>query len=258
MQQRTISKRIESGAMVIPDGPRLGNRVLEINDLQLVIEGRVLFDKLNFTLKKKTILGVIGPNGSGKTSLLRLIVGDNFPTRGEIQIGETVRIGYNAQTRDSLNPDKQVWEEICAGQEFVEIAPGELMMGRAFVAQFNFTGTQQQKLVKQLSGGERNRLALAKSLARGCNLIILDEPTNDLDVQTLRSLEEALMDFNGSAIVVSHDRWFLDRVATEILAFQDDGTVVYFEGNYSDYEKARAAARVGKELPKKRQKNFSV
>jgi len=258
IRERNINKKIESGALIIPEGPRLGTRILEIRDLQLIYDGRVLFDNLSLTLKKNTILGVIGPNGSGKTSLLRLIVGDSLPTRGEIEIGETVRIGYNAQTRETLNPERMVWEEICAGQEFVEVAPGAQMMGRAFVAQFNFSGPQQQKLVKQLSGGERNRLALAKSLAKGCNLIILDEPTNDLDVQTLRSLEEALVDFNGAAIVVSHDRWFLDRVATEILAFQEDGSVVYFEGNYSEWEKVRAEKYGKEQLSKKRMKNFTV
>jgi len=206
----------------------------------VVIEGRTIFDNVSFKLGKRTILGVIGPNGSGKTTLLKVLVGLLQATQGSVKIGDTIRIGYNAQTREELDPDNRVWEEITGGEEFIQITScGQKMPARSYVAQFNFIGPTQQKIISQLSGGERNRVALAKSLTQGCNVIILDEPTNDLDVQTLRALEEALMDFEGAAIVVSHDRWFLDRVATEILAFQADGSTTHFAGNYSEWQQSK-------------------
>ncbi|MGE5538120.1 MAG: energy-dependent translational throttle protein EttA [Gemmatimonas sp.] len=221
--------------IVIPPGPRLGDLVVEAKDLRKGYGNRLLIEDLNFKLPAGGIVGVIGPNGAGKTTLFRMIVGQEKPDGGSIRIGDTVKLGYVDQSRDALRGDKTVWEEISDGKDEIELGKRK-MPSRAYCAAFNFKGADQQKKVGQLSGGERNRVHLAKMLKSGANVLMLDEPTNDLDVDTLRALEEALQDFAGSAIITSHDRWFLDRVATHMLAFEGDSQVVWFEGNYQDYE----------------------
>ena len=221
--------------ILIPNGPRLGDVVIEAKGVSKAYGDRVLFENLDFMLPPGGIVGVIGPNGAGKTTLLRLIIKTEEPDSGTFKIGETVKLGYVDQSRDTLSADKNVWEEISGGQETLALGTRELN-SRAYVASFNFLGADQQKKVGALSGGERNRVHLAKMLKEGANVILLDEPTNDLDVNTLRALEEALEEFAGCAVVVSHDRWFLDRVATHILAFEGDSRVTWFDGNFSDYE----------------------
>ena len=228
----------------IPPGPRLGDVVVEAKDLTKAYGDKLLFEKLNFNLPKGGIVGVIGPNGAGKTTLFRMIVGKEKPDSGSIRIGETVTLGYVDQDR-TLDATKTVFEVISGGQDTIKLGKVEVN-GRAYCSRFNFSGTDQQKKVKDLSGGERNRVHLARMLKEGANLIILDEPTNDLDVNTLRALEEGLERFGGCAVVSSHDRWFLDRVATHILAFEGDSKVVWYEGNYSDYEADRKK-RLGKD-----------
>jgi ATP-binding cassette ChvD family protein len=228
----------------IPPGPRLGDVVVEAKDLTKAYGDRLLFEKLNFNLPKGGIVGVIGPNGAGKTTLFRMIVGKEKPDSGSIRIGETVKLGYVDQDR-TLDATKTVFEVISGGQDTIKLGKVEVN-GRAYCSRFNFSGTDQQKKVKDLSGGERNRVHLARMLKEGANLIILDEPTNDLDVNTLRALEEGLERFGGCAVVSSHDRWFLDRVATHILAFEGDSKVAWYEGNYSDYEADRKK-RLGKD-----------
>ncbi len=230
--------RVEAGAIVIPPGPRLGDLVVEADHLSKAYGERLLFEDLNFRLPKGGIVGVIGPNGAGKTTLLRMLTGQERPDSGALRVGETVAMAYVDQSRDALAGDKTVWEEVTNKADFVELGKRKVP-SRAYVAAFNFKGADQQKRVKELSGGERNRVHLAKLLKSGANLILLDEPTNDLDVDTLRSLEEALLEFAGCAVVVSHDRWFLDRIATHILAFEGDSQAVWFEGNYQDYEADR-------------------
>ena len=221
--------------IVIPAGPRLGDLVVEANGLRKGFGNKLLIENLDFKLPPGGIVGVIGPNGAGKTTLFRMIVGQDKPDAGTIRVGDTVKLGYIDQSRDALNAEKSVWQEISDGND--EIVLGKRAMpSRAYCAAFNFKGSDQQKKVGQLSGGERNRVHLAKMLKSGANVLMLDEPTNDLDVDTLRALEEALQDFAGSVIVTSHDRWFLDRIATHILAFEGDSQVVWFEGNYQDYE----------------------
>ena len=224
----------------IPAGPRLGGVVVEAEGLSKAYGDKVLFDDLSFTLPPGGIVGVIGPNGAGKTTLMRLITGQEQPDGGTLTIGETVELGYVDQSRDSLDPDKNVWEEISGGDEHIMVGDRKVN-SRAYVASFNFRGGDQQQKVGNLSGGERNRVHLAKLLKAGSNLLLLDEPTNDLDVDTLRALEEALLSFGGCAMVTSHDRWFLDRVATHVLAFEGDSNVVWFEGNFDAYEEARHA-----------------
>src|SRR5437773_4299423 len=224
----------------IPPGPRLGQVVIEALGLKKAYGDRLLFEDLNFRLPPGGIVGVIGPNGAGKTTLFRLITGQEKPDAGSVRLGDTVKLAYVDQSRDVLSADKTVWEEISDGLDTVELGSRQVN-SRAFVARFNFSGTDQQKKVGTLSGGERNRVHLAKMLKQGANVLLLDEPTNDLDVNTLRALEEALENFAGCAVVISHDRWFLDRVATHILAFEGDSRVVWFEGNYSDYEADRRA-----------------
>jgi ATP-binding cassette ChvD family protein len=232
------SERVEKLEIAIPPGPRLGDLVVEADHVAKAYGDRVLIEDLSFKLPRGGIVGVIGPNGAGKTTLFRMIAGQEKPDSGALKVGETVALAYVDQSREALAADKSVWEEISGGAEQMTIG-GRTLASRAYVASFNFKGTDQQKKVGTLSGGERNRLHLAKVLTAGGNVLLLDEPTNDLDVDTLRALEEALLDFAGCAVVISHDRWFLDRIATHMLAFEDEGAVVWFEGNYADYEADR-------------------
>jgi len=228
----------ETVEIAIPPGPRLGDVVVEAEHLTKGYGGRLLIDDLSFSLPPGGIVGVIGANGAGKTTLFRMIVGDEKPDDGSIRLGETVKLAYVDQSREALDPEKNVWEEISGGAERIQLGKREIN-SRAYVGSFNFKGPDQQKKVGTLSGGERNRVQLAKVLQDGGNVLLLDEPTNDLDVDTLRALEEALLGFAGCAVVISHDRWFLDRIATHILAFEGDSHVEWFEGNYQDYEKDR-------------------
>lgn len=231
-------KRSETKEIYIPPGPRLGDVVVELDGVSKSFGDRLLYENLSFSLPRGGIVGVIGPNGVGKSTLFRMIVGQETPDQGTIRIGDTVEVAYVDQSRDALTDEKTVWEEISNGQDIIQVGNYQ-MPSRAYVGRFNFKGSDQQKRMKDLSGGERNRVHLAKLLKSGGNLLLLDEPTNDLDVETLRALEEALLDFPGSAVVISHDRWFLDRIATHMLAFEEDGNVVFFEGNYQDYEDDR-------------------
>ncbi|MEO1190556.1 MAG: energy-dependent translational throttle protein EttA [Pseudomonadota bacterium] len=231
-------KAPEPGKIVIPPAPRLGDLVIEAVELRKGFGNHLLIDNLNFKVPKGAIVGIIGPNGAGKTTLFRMIVGQEQPDSGTLRKGETVVLGYVDQSRDALDGNKTVWEEISEGQEIIVMGKREVP-SRAYVGAFNFKGPDQQKKVTQLSGGERNRVHLAKMLKSGANVIMLDEPTNDLDVDTLRSLEDAISDFSGCVLVTSHDRWFLDRLATHIVAFEGDSQVVWYEGNYEDYEADR-------------------
>jgi ATPase subunit of ABC transporter with duplicated ATPase domains len=228
----------ESVEIYIPPAPRLGNVVIEAEGLRKGYGDNLLMDGLSFKLPPGGIVGVIGPNGAGKTTLFRMIVGQETPDAGGLRIGETVKLGYVDQSRDALPPDANVWEAISDGRDTIELGKRS-MNSRSYVASFNFKGSDQQKRVKDLSGGERNRVHLARMLKSGANVLLLDEPTNDLDVDTLRALEEALLEFAGCVVVISHDRWFLDRIATHMLAFEGDSQVTWFEGNYQDYEKVR-------------------
>jgi ATP-binding cassette ChvD family protein len=234
----SYQKRNETNEIYIPPGPRLGDVVLEVKDLRKGFGDKLLVDGLSFQLPPGGIVGVIGPNGAGKTTMFRMITGDEPPDSGTIRLGDTVKIASVDQSRDSLNDDKTVWEEISDGQDLINVGNYETS-SRAYVGRFNFRGQDQQKKIGLLSGGERNRVHLAKTLRAGGNFLLLDEPTNDLDVETLRALEEALLEFPGSAVVISHDRWFLDRIATHILAFEGNSEVVWFAGNYADYEEDR-------------------
>jgi sulfate-transporting ATPase len=238
LSSQETQKRSETKELYIPPGPRLGELVIEANHLRKGFDDRLLIDDLSFNLPQGGIVGIIGPNGAGKTTLFRMLTGSEPVDEGELRIGETVQIAYVDQSRDALDGAKTVWEEISDGQDIITVGKYEVN-SRAYVSRFNFTGTDQQKRVGDLSGGERNRVHLAKLLKSGGNLLLLDEPTNDLDVETLRALEEALLDFPGCAVVISHDRWFLDRIATHILAFEGDSHVEWFEGNYADYEADR-------------------
>jgi sulfate-transporting ATPase len=220
--------------ITIPSGERLGDQVIESEHLAKGFGERLLIEDLSFSLPRAGIVGVIGPNGAGKTTLFRMLTGQEQPDSGQLTVGPTVQLAYVDQSRDVLDPEKTVYEEITDGRDIVKLGNRE-MNGRAYVASFNFKGSDQQKKVGVLSGGERNRVHLAKVLARGGNVLLLDEPTNDLDVDTLRALEEALLDFAGCAVVISHDRWFLDRIATHILAFEGNSEVVWHEGNYQSY-----------------------
>jgi len=224
----------------IPPGPRLGKVVINAENVQKCFDDRILVDNMNFVLPAGGIVGVIGPNGAGKTTLFKMITGQEQPDSGEIRIGETVKLSYVDQSRDSLDPEQTIWQAISDNQETIWLGTKEIN-SRAYVGKFNFSGTDQQKKVGLLSGGQRNRVHLAKMLKEGGNVLLLDEPTNDLDVNTLRALEEALENFGGCAVVISHDRWFLDRIATHILAFEGNSQIVWFEGNYSDYEKDKKA-----------------
>jgi len=238
-------KRNETNEIYIPPGPRLGDVVLEVENLKKGFGEKLLIDDLSFQLPAGGIVGVIGPNGAGKTTMFRMITGAETPDDGSIRLGDTVQLASVDQSRDSLNDDKTVWEEISDGLDLIQVGNYETS-SRAYVGRFNFRGQDQQKNIGQLSGGERNRVHLAKMLRSGGNLLLLDEPTNDLDVETLRALEEALLEFPGSAVVISHDRWFLDRIATHILAFEGNSEVVWFAGNYADYEADRKR-RLGSE-----------
>ena len=237
--------KITTANITIPMTERLGDLVIEANGISKSYGDRVLIDNLSFKIPKGAIVGIIGPNGAGKTTLFRMITGQEKPDSGEIRIGDTVDLGYVDQTRDELDPNKNVWEEISDGLDMIQLGKKEVP-SRAYVGQFNFKGSDQQKKVGQLSGGERNRVHLAKMLRKGANVILLDEPTNDLDVDTLRSLEEGIMNYPGCVLVTSHDRWFLDRLATHILAYEDEGHVEWFEGNFEEYEKDKVR-RLGEE-----------
>ena len=238
LQSQDFQSRNETNEIYIPPGPRLGDLVIEANGLRKAYGERLLYDDLSFNLPKGGIVGVIGPNGAGKTTMFRIITGQEQPDDGEMRVGETVEIAYVDQSRDALNDKKTVWEEISDGQDILIVGKFE-MPSRAYVSRFNFRGSDQQKRIGDLSGGERNRVHLAKLLKSGGNLLLLDEPTNDLDVETLRALEEAVLNFPGCVVVISHDRWFLDRIATHILAFEGESQVTWFEGNYADYEEDR-------------------
>jgi len=233
-----FQKRNETKELYIPPGPRLGDVVIQATDIKKAFGDRLLYENLNFSLPPGGIVGIIGPNGAGKTTLFRMIVGQENPDGGELRIGDTVQLAYVDQSRDALDPKKTIWQEISDGQDIITVGKYQVP-SRAYVGRFNFRGTDQQKIVGDLSGGERNRVHLAKLLKSGGNVLLLDEPTNDLDVETLRALEDALLAFPGCAVIISHDRWFLDRIATHILAFEGDSQVVWFEGNYADYEADR-------------------
>jgi ATPase subunit of ABC transporter with duplicated ATPase domains len=237
--QENSEKRREDLEIYIPPGPRLGNVVIEAEGVSKGYGDHLLAEDMKFALPPGGIVGVIGPNGAGKTTLFRMITGEERPDSGTIRIGETVQLAYVDQSR-TLDPNKSIWEEISGGTDLLLLGKREVN-SRAYVGRFNFSGSDQQKKVGMLSGGERNRVHLAKMLKEGANVLLLDEPTNDLDVNTLRALEEALENFAGCAVVISHDRWFLDRIATHILAFEGDSNVVWFEGNYSEYEEDRKA-----------------
>ncbi len=243
MLAQESEQRSEDLEIYIPPGPRLGQTVIEAQNVSKGYDGKLLFEDLDFSLPPGGIVGVIGPNGAGKTTLFRLITEQDTPDGGTFKTGETVKLGYVDQSRDSLNADKTIWEEISGSADVITLGNRDIQ-SRAYVARFNFSGTDQQKKVGLLSGGERNRVHLAKMLKSGANVILLDEPTNDLDVNTMRALEEALENFAGCAVVISHDRWFLDRIATHILAFEGDSKVVWFDGNYSEYE-ADKKSRLG-------------
>ncbi|MDX2164329.1 MAG: energy-dependent translational throttle protein EttA [Gammaproteobacteria bacterium] len=238
LQSQEFQKRAETQEIYIPAGPRLGDLVIEAKNISKAFGDKVLFENVNFDLPKGGIVGIIGPNGAGKTTLFRMLTGIEKADSGEIRVGDTVKLSYVDQSRDHLNDKKTVWDEISDGQDIIMVGAYQTP-SRSYVGKFNFKGADQQKLVSMLSGGERNRVHLAKLLKSGGNLLLLDEPTNDLDVETLRALEEALLTFPGCAVVISHDRWFLDRIATHILAFEGDSTVTWFEGNFADYEADR-------------------
>ena len=245
-EEADIQKRGGAADIRIPLAPRLGDKVVNAKGLSKAFGDKLLFDDLEFSLPPGGIVGIIGPNGAGKTTLFRMITGQEQPDGGSLEIGETVRLAYVDQSRDDLDPKKTVYDEISDGRDVIDLGGGNEVQARAYTAAFNFRGSDQQKPVGQLSGGERNRVHMAKMLSNGGNLLLLDEPTNDLDVDTLRALETALETFSGCAVIITHDRWFLDRAATHILAFEGDSNVVWFEGSYSEYEENRRA-RLGDE-----------
>ncbi|CZI80833.1 TPA: energy-dependent translational throttle protein EttA [Legionella pneumophila] len=238
MNSKEFQKRNETNEIYIPPGERLGDLVLEGEKICKSYGDRILIDNFDFKLPKGGILGIIGPNGAGKSTFLKMLTGQEEPDKGVIRIGETVKLAYVDQMRDNLNPNNSVWQEISDGHDIMQIGNFQ-MPSRAYVGRFNFKGTDQQKKISQLSGGERNRVHLAKLLKSGGNVLLLDEPSNDLDVETLRALEEAILNFPGCAIVISHDRWFLDRICTHLMAFEGDSQITFFEGNYTEYETDR-------------------
>ena len=249
MMNEDVKQKEERLEIFIPNGPRLGNKVIEVHNVTKAYGDKILYENLNFSLPPAGIVGVIGPNGAGKTTLFRLIMGNETPDSGDFVVGETVRVGYIDQQHAEIDPEKDVWEVISGGNESIQLG-GRLMNSRAYVSRFNFSGPDQGKKTKVLSGGERNRLHLAMTLKSEANVLLLDEPTNDIDINTLRALEEGLEKFAGCAVIISHDRWFLDRVATHILAFEGDSQVYFFEGSYSDYEENKKK-RLGDEGPKR-------
>ena len=248
LNSQEFQTRNETQEIYIPPGPRLGDKVLEVDGVSKAFDDRLLISELSFSVPKGAIVGIIGGNGAGKSSLFRMISGEETPDTGTVDVGETVHLGYVDQSRDSLSDEKTVWEEISEGNEIIQIGKYETP-SRAYVGRFNFKGSDQQKLVRDLSGGERNRVHLAKLLKTGANFLLLDEPTNDLDVETLRALESAIETFPGSMMIISHDRWFLDRIVTHILAFEGDSRTVFFEGNYSEYEADRKKRMGGEATP---------
>jgi len=248
LNSQEFQTRNETQEIYIPPGPRLGDRVLEIEGVSKAFDDRLLISDLSMTVPKGAIVGIIGGNGAGKSTLFRMISGEEAPDRGTLSLGETVQLGYVDQSRDSLSDEKTVWEEISEGNEIIQIGKYETQ-SRSYVGRFNFKGSDQQKLVRDLSGGERNRVHLAKLLKTGANFLLLDEPTNDLDVETLRALESAIETFPGSMMIISHDRWFLDRIVTHILAFEGDSRAVFFEGNYTEYEADRKKRMGGDATP---------
>jgi len=250
MLSEDIKEKEARLALPIPNGQRLGTEVIEAIDVAKGYDDRLLYEGLNFKLPPAGIVGVIGPNGAGKTTLFRMIMGQEEPDSGTIKVGDTVQTGYVDQAHADLDPEKTVWEVVSGGTEFIEVG-GQKINSRAYVSKFNFNGTDQNKKVGVLSGGERNRLHLAMTLKTEANVLLLDEPTNDIDVNTLRALEEGIMDFAGCAVVISHDRWFLDRICTHILAFEGDSQVYYFEGTYSEYEENKKKRLGGDLMPKR-------
>jgi ATP-binding cassette ChvD family protein len=238
MQSVEYQKRSETNELYIPPGPRLGDKVIEVENLSKSFGDRVLYQGLSFSVPKGAVVGIIGPNGVGKSTLFKMLTGQEKPDSGSITLGETVQLAYVDQSRDALDGNKTVWQEVSGGLDVIQVGKFE-MPSRAYLGRFNFKGEAQQKFIKDLSGGERNRVHLAKLLKSGGNVLLLDEPTNDLDVETLRALEQAILDFPGCVLVISHDRWFLDRIATHILAFEDDGGVTFFQGNFQEYEADR-------------------
>jgi energy-dependent translational throttle protein EttA len=238
LSSQEFQKRSETQEIYIPPGPRLGDLVIEVNQLCKRFDDRILFEGLDFTVPKGAIVGIIGPNGAGKSTLFKILMGLEQPDTGNVRVGESVKLAYVDQSRDALNDHKTVWQELSNEQDIMTIGNFQ-MPSRAYVGRFNFKGTDQQKFIKDLSGGERNRVHLAKVLSSGGNVLLLDEPTNDLDIETLRALEEAILSFPGCALIISHDRWFLDRVATHILSFEGDSSTVFFNGNYTEYEADR-------------------
>ena len=249
------AEKVTTGEIVIPPGPRLGELVIEAQGLRKGYGDRLLLDDLSFLIPKSAIVGIIGANGVGKTTLFRIITGQEKPDAGVLRLGDTVKLAYVDQTRDALNPDNNVWKEVTGGEETIMLGKREVK-SRAYCASFNFKGADQQKRVGDMSGGERNRVHLAKMLRSGGNVLLLDEPTNDLDVDTLRSLEDAILGFAGCVLVISHDRWFLDRIATHMLAFEDDGGVVWFQGNYQEYEADRIRRLGGEEAARPHRVKF--
>ncbi|MBA2778413.1 energy-dependent translational throttle protein EttA [Billgrantia kenyensis] len=247
MQSGDFQKRNETNEIYIPPGPRLGDKVIEFNGVSKRFEDKLLYEDLSFTVPKGAIVGIVGGNGAGKSTLFKLITGKEQPNSGEVVVGDTVDIAYVEQLRDALDDKQTVWEAVSDGQDILNIN-GYEVSSRAYVGRFNFKGNDQQKFLKDLSGGERGRLQLAQTLKQGANVLLLDEPSNDLDIETLRALEEALLAFPGCALVISHDRWFLDRIATHILAFEGDSHVEFFDGNYTEYE-ADHRKRVGNDTP---------
>ena len=245
LNSQDFQTRNETNEIYIPPGPRLGEKVIEVEGLRKVFGDRLLFEDVTFNVPKGAIVGIVGANGMGKSTLFRLLMGHEQPDGGSVNVGETVQLGYVDQSRDELDGSKTVWEEVSDGLDIIRIGTYEVP-SRSYIGRFNFKGSDQQKFVKDLSGGERNRLHLAKLLKQGANVLLLDEPTNDLDVETLRALEDAVQAFPGSAMVISHDRWFLDRIATHILAYEDDSSVIFHEGNYAEYEEDRRA-RLGRD-----------
>jgi ATPase subunit of ABC transporter with duplicated ATPase domains len=249
MMNQDVKEKEEKLEIFIPNGPRLGDKVIEVNSISKAYGDKLLFENLSFSLPPAGIVGVIGPNGAGKTTLFRMIMGLETPDTGSFDVGPTVKVGYVDQQHQAIDPEKNVWEVVSEGNEQISLG-GKLVNSRAYVSRFNFSGTDQNKKTGILSGGERNRIHLALTLKSEANVLLLDEPTNDIDVNTLRALEEGLENFAGCAVVISHDRWFLDRIATHILAFEGDSQVYFFEGSYSEYEENKKK-RLGDTTPKR-------